>query len=84
MAAVATSRGSIVRAARLFGAADASRTATGATRQPVHQDFYLPQLAAARAALVQAAFATAWTEGQALTSDAAIDYAFETETDPVS
>ena len=67
LAAVAASRGEMDDAARLFGAAEATRE----SEHHVHwheadRALYGPAHAATRAALGEAAFATAWEEGKRL------------------
>jgi hypothetical protein len=66
--------GDPVRAARIFGA---EATARGAASSPAEwpSERYGDDLAAARAALGEAAFAAAWAEGAAMTLDEAIAYA---------
>jgi hypothetical protein len=74
------SGGQLERAARLFGAAAALRATLGdaATRgwnfqlAPASRDAYERQVAVARAALGEEAFAAAWAEGEALLPEQAI------------
>jgi hypothetical protein len=71
------------RAARLLGAAAAAREATGALLPPVEQPDHDATVQAARVALGEAAFATAWAAGQALTLDEAVAEALaEDEANP--
>jgi non-specific serine/threonine protein kinase len=64
------------RAARLYGAAETLRHAVGAPLKPFDLDLYYgPYLEAARGRISEQAWNTAWTEGQAMKLDAAIDYA---------
>jgi tetratricopeptide (TPR) repeat protein len=67
------------RAARLFGAAAALRKPLGSVIDLVDQPEYERQLALLRAQLDEAAFATAWTEGQAMTLEQAIEEALAVE-----
>ncbi len=71
LAEVAAAGGESERAAQLFGAADAYRERIGATLVPTLQALYEPYMAAARAALGDAAFAAAWADGRQLSIDAA-------------
>ena len=77
LAWVACAEGQAKRAARLFGAAEALREAIGAPLHPVERDVYDRAVAAARAALSEEAFATAWAEGRAMTMEQAVAYALE-------
>jgi hypothetical protein len=63
------------RAVRLFAAAAANREALGAPLQPSDGRENERALASARAALDEAAFAAAWTEGRALSLEHAVEYA---------
>jgi non-specific serine/threonine protein kinase len=72
VAGLAVAQGRAARAARLFGAVAGVRTATGRTMPEGLRVQYDHDLAAARAALGQAAFAAAWTAGQALTLEGAV------------
>jgi len=74
LAAVAGARGRPWRSARVIGAATALRLAMGAPRQPPpsFSPHYEPTVAAARAALGEAAFAAAMAEGQALSPEQAV------------
>jgi predicted ATPase/DNA-binding SARP family transcriptional activator len=65
------------RAVRLLGAAAALRDEFQTPIFPVDQPDYERILALARAQLDEAAFATAWAEGQAMTVEQAIAYALE-------
>jgi predicted ATPase/DNA-binding SARP family transcriptional activator/DNA-binding CsgD family transcriptional regulator len=84
-AGVAVLRDRPARAARLFGAADALRRAMGHPVQPLkrvnydHESF----LAATRGALGEAAFEAAFSEGQAMTPEQAIEYALSAEEPPL-
>ncbi|MDE3089921.1 MAG: tetratricopeptide repeat protein [Chloroflexota bacterium] len=70
-----------IRAAQLFGAAEALRKATGIPVPPYRRADYAHHLAAVRARLDEEAFAKAWAEGRALTLEQAIEYALETTVD---
>jgi hypothetical protein len=67
------------RAARLWGAAAALREAIGAPLPPSEREKYEREVGAARAALGEEAFASAWAEGEAMTLEQAIAYALEDE-----
>jgi tetratricopeptide (TPR) repeat protein len=77
LAGVAAQTGRPSRAAQLFSAAEALRTAIGAPMSPADRAFVEPDLAAARAELSVAGFAMAWEAGQALGLSQAVDYALE-------
>src|SRR5262249_39680077 len=74
---VDASPAAMARAARLLGAAEALREAIGfdwgAADRPVHER----TAAAVRSQLDEAAFAAAWAEGRAMSSEEAIAYALE-------
>jgi non-specific serine/threonine protein kinase len=74
MAAVLVEHGQFERAARLFGAEHALRNTIGYVVgdrwRPVHER----DLASARAALGDEAFAAAWAEGEAMTREQAVAY----------
>jgi len=63
------------KAARLLGAADALRRATGYQRFRLHQSGYDTAVRALRTSMGSAAFDQAWEEGAALTLDDAVSYA---------
>ena len=75
LAAVDGASGSADRAARLFGAADALRTAIGAPLPPARLEDYQRCLAAVREALGEDAYSTSWNKGRELTLAQAIAYA---------
>ena len=77
LAWVASARGDPARAARLLGAAEAVRAATGAALAPVRRAEHDAVVAAVRAALGAAALAAAWAEGATLSLEQAIAYALE-------
>jgi len=64
-----------VRAARLFGAAEALRESVCVPLPRVHRADYERDVAAARTQLDEATFAVAWAAGQAMTLEQAIAYA---------
>ena len=66
-----------LRAARLFGAAEALRETLGAPLFPSHLNHYQQGVAAARAQLDDKTFAAAWAEGRAMTLEQAIAYALD-------
>ncbi|HEX9440857.1 MAG TPA: hypothetical protein VF909_14320, partial [Roseiflexaceae bacterium] len=78
-AGIAAGQGQPDRAARLLGAAEALRKAIGAPLPPVERPDYERTVAAARAQLDAATFATAWAEGQALTLEQVIAEALDVE-----
>jgi predicted ATPase/transcriptional regulator with XRE-family HTH domain len=81
LAGVAGARGQANRAARLFGAADTLLGSLGAHLQAADLADYEHHLAAARAALDPATWATGWAEGSTLSLAQAITYAIERTTD---
>ncbi len=74
-ASLAAVRGQPVRAARLWGAAEALREVLGATFSPFQRNVYGPYIAAARAQLDEAEWEAAWAAGKAMSSEQAIEYA---------
>ena len=70
---VAGARGDAVRAVRLFGATAVLREMVGYAREPVDQPGFERWLGPLRATLTEEAFATAWTEGEAMTLDDAVE-----------
>ena len=69
LAGVATAQGEPVRAAQLWGAADALRSAVGVHISPVEQANYERSVTAARVRLGEKAFASAWAEGHTMTPE---------------
>lgn len=67
--------GSHVEAARLFGAADATRQRTGIVRFRVYDADYAASVETTRKALTENEFDAAWDAGAALSTDDAIAYA---------
>jgi non-specific serine/threonine protein kinase len=79
LAAVCGQQGSVGRAARLWGAAEVLREASGFTQPPEDKRVLEPFLEAARSRLEEAAFQAAWEEGRAMTEEQAIRYALSEE-----
>jgi predicted ATPase/class 3 adenylate cyclase len=77
--AVAGARGEPLRAARLWGAADALREVTGYTMSVREAGVYEPYMSAARSELGETAFRAAWDEGRAMTEEQAIALALKNE-----
>jgi non-specific serine/threonine protein kinase len=80
-AGLAAADGQPGRAARLFGAAEALRTAFGAPVPPADRAEHERDGAAARAALGDQPFAAAWAAGQAMTLEQAVECALAETTD---
>jgi predicted ATPase/class 3 adenylate cyclase len=72
-------RGEPLRAARLWGAAEALREVTGYTMSVGDARLYEPYITAARSELGETAFRAAWEEGRAMTEEQAIALALENE-----
>jgi predicted ATPase/class 3 adenylate cyclase/uncharacterized protein HemY len=77
LAALAVAQAHSERAARLFGAAEGLREATGAPLPPADRAEHDRPVAAVRTALGEEAFASAWAEGRAMSLEAVIQYALE-------
>ena len=75
-ASLAAARGQPVRAARLWGTAEALREDLGATFSPFQRSVYGPYIATARAQLDEAKWEAAWAEGKEISPEQAIEYAF--------
>jgi hypothetical protein len=75
LAGAAAGRGHYERAARLIGAAEASREALGRDRSAFEQSAHDRRVASTLAGLGGTAFAAAWAEGRAMTLEQAIEYA---------
>jgi predicted ATPase/DNA-binding SARP family transcriptional activator len=82
LAGVAAQTGQPSRAAQLFSAAEALRTAIGAPMSPADRAFVEPDLVAARAELSAAGFAMAWEAGRSLSSEQAVEIALEQDPPP--
>jgi predicted ATPase len=79
MATVASAQNQAERAAALFAAAAALRESIGVGLSRFYHDEHDARLAAARAALGDKAFSTAWAKGRALTLEQAVAYALTDE-----
>lgn len=77
LAATARLLGDPLRAARLYGAAEALRQRVGSAIEPDVRVLIEPHLSAICAQLDQVAFQAAWAEGQAMTLEQAITYGIE-------
>jgi len=77
LACLAAAEAQWERAARLFGAAERLGETIGSLIAPIERAECERDMAAARAALGEPAFAVAWAAGQALTLDEMIAYALE-------
>jgi predicted ATPase/DNA-binding SARP family transcriptional activator/DNA-binding CsgD family transcriptional regulator len=75
LAGVCGQQGSVGRAARLWGAAEVLREASGLSQPPDDKRVLEPFLEAARSRLEKAAFQAAWEEGRAMTEEQAVAYA---------
>jgi DNA-binding NarL/FixJ family response regulator len=87
LASVAAWRGQPARAARLWGASEALREASGSVADSPFARFRYDHeglLAAARATLGEPAFEEAWAEGRAMAPEQAVDYALSEEKKPAS
>jgi hypothetical protein len=74
-AALEAIEGDLVRAVRLFGAADAHWRTSGAHRYAPDEAAYARDLDEVRAALEERAFVVAWAQGAALQPEQAVAYA---------
>jgi non-specific serine/threonine protein kinase len=81
-AEVAMARQHAERVAQLFGAAEASREWTGATRYATAGAGYTRALEAVRAAVPGGVFTAMWADGRALTPRAAVELALATVRQP--
>jgi DNA-binding CsgD family transcriptional regulator len=79
LAAVASLLGQPERAARLFGAVEALREASGISLPPLRRTEYDRTVEGIRAHLDQAAFVEAWAQGRAMPLEQAIVQALETK-----
>ncbi len=79
LAAVWGQQGDVGRAARLWGAAEVLREASGFSQPPDDKKVLEPFLEAARSRLDEAAFQAAWEEGRAMTEEQAVRYALSEE-----
>jgi len=74
---VAVSLGDAKRAARLWGAASAWREAINEPLPPTYQRDYAASMTQARTQLGEEVFASAWSEGHAMSPEQAIALALE-------
>jgi predicted ATPase/DNA-binding SARP family transcriptional activator/DNA-binding CsgD family transcriptional regulator len=79
LACYAASGGEAQRAARLFGAAQALREAVGYQQPPRERSLREPYLTVARSCSDEAAWKTAFAEGQAMSFEEAVEYALSAE-----
>lgn len=79
MASLSGALGEASRTARLWGAAEAARELTDIALPPGDRALHEPYLADARLRLGEAAWEEALSEGRAMTTDQATDYAFSKE-----
>ena len=84
LAGVDASRSRPGRAARLWGAAERLSETYGGHIMPADRSIidYEGRLAAARSQLDEAAWTAGWTEGRAMTTEQAVEYALEQEAAP--
>jgi non-specific serine/threonine protein kinase len=81
LATLAADQGELERAARLWGAAEALRTALGAPVPLNRRERYGEAIASLRSRVGDAAFDAAWSAGRAMSGDAAIRYALTSSVD---
>jgi ATP/maltotriose-dependent transcriptional regulator MalT len=79
MASLAEAQGEAVRAARLWGAAEAAREDTGMALPPIERTLHEPYLAAARSRLRERQWEDALAEGRAMSLEEAVEYALSKE-----
>jgi DNA-binding CsgD family transcriptional regulator len=79
LACDAEAEGEALRAARLFGAAEALREAMGLTLEPAMRPLEEPYLLGARSQLEENEWTEAWREGRAMSMEATIEYALMEE-----
>ena len=81
LAALAASEGKVVRAARLWGAAEALFETIEVAASPYAPDrsHYQSQIGAVRTQLGEEAFEAAWAEGKTMSPEWAVEYALATE-----
>ncbi len=84
LAIIASAQGNPERAARLFGVAEAARETFGITMPRPERGDHERFGATTRERLGDAAFATAWAEGRAMTLEQAIEYALAGESNDSS
>jgi len=81
MSSLAAALGESARAAHLWGAAEATREATGLALAPVDLALHEPYLALARSQLGEAAWEVALTQGRSMSLEETVWYALSKETD---
>jgi non-specific serine/threonine protein kinase len=79
LACIAETKGETERAARLFGVAHALREALGYQQTPEEHVLRGPYLAATRSRLGETSWKAAFAEGQAMTTEVAVEYALAGE-----
>ena len=72
---VGLARGDGARAARLFGAAEALREASGAEMNAIEREEYHAQVARLRSEIDEGALGSTWAAGRAMTSEEAVAFA---------
>jgi len=77
LALVAAALGDAKRAARLWGAASAWREAINELLPPIYQRDYAPSITQARTQLGEEVYASAWSQGHAMSPEQAIALALE-------
>jgi DNA-binding NarL/FixJ family response regulator len=83
-AALAGAQGQAERSAQLWGAAESLRDSLGIAFSPFERSYYEPYVSAAQDRLDEASWDAAWTEGRAMTSEQAVEYALETQSEQES
>jgi predicted ATPase/DNA-binding SARP family transcriptional activator/DNA-binding CsgD family transcriptional regulator len=86
LACVSVAEGQTIRAAKLFGAAQALRETVSRRLEPRERALREPHLVVARSRLDEATWEAAWAEGRAMSMEQAIEYALleEKPTSPTS
>jgi DNA-binding NarL/FixJ family response regulator len=79
LACIAGAEGEALRAARLFGAAEALREAVASQHTPEEDALRQPYLATARMLLGRVSWEEAWVDGRAMSMEQAIEYALSEE-----
>jgi DNA-binding NarL/FixJ family response regulator len=79
LACIAGAEGEALRAARLFGAAEALREAVASQHTPEEDALRQPYLATARMLLGRVSWEEAWVEGRAMSMEQAIEYVLSEE-----
>jgi len=79
LACISGTEGEAEQAARLFGAAEALREATGSERTPEENALREPYLATTRSRLDEATWEAAWAEGRDMSIERAVEYAHSEE-----